>query len=294
MKINQSGPWLSLVFGALAATVSAGIGTSGHAIAPSTAAVSKISDVLAIEQAANGKLLAIGRLDSISRTDFIASVLGQKFILLGDRAVLEFVKGAEVGQAVSLFGELVGDQYFVDSAVVLPGSYVPGASRVYLRAHLASGRNNVGAFSVGAIELDVSTSSEQSLGSAVGAGSVTTAIGSQPAIAGKILVERFSRVSSVLRRGVEASVGTGRSDASLGTGKSDASLGTGRSDASLGTGKSDASLGTGRSDASLGTGKTDASLGTGRSAASVGTGRPDASLGTGKTDASIGAGGAKN
>ena len=57
MKISRSGTWLSLVLSAIVVSVGAGAGTSSRSIAPSTAAVSRVSDVLAIEREAKGKLL---------------------------------------------------------------------------------------------------------------------------------------------------------------------------------------------------------------------------------------------
>ena len=281
MKIGRSGFWLSLVLGALVVSLSAGAGISDRSLAPSVGAVSRVSDVLVIEREAKGKLLAIGRLDSISKFDFVASVLGQKFVLLGNPAVRDFVARAEVGQAVALFGELVDGEYFVSSALAFTGGYVQGASRVYLRAKLTSVRPSAGVFSAGALEFDVSSSSGQSRIVTATVGSLAAIIGSQPAISGKVLVERFARVGSIPRGDLAASVGTGRPDASVGTGRPDASVGTGRPDASVGTGRPDASVGTGRPDASVGTGRPDASVGTGRPDASVGTGRPNASVGTG-------------
>ena len=263
MKISRSGPWVSLVLGAFVASLSAGAGISDRSIAPSAAAMSRVSDVLGIEREAKGKLLAIGRLDSISNSDFVATVLGQKFVLLGSPAVLNFVTRAEVGQAVALFGELVDGQYFVSSAIALPGGYVQGASKVYLRATLTSVRPSAGVFSAGALEFDVSSSSSQPRNVTTKAGYLTAIIGSQPAISGKVLVERLARVGSIPRGEIDASVGTGRPDASVGTGRPDASVGTGRPDASVGTGKPNASVGTGRPDASVGTGRPDASVGTG-------------------------------
>jgi hypothetical protein len=227
MKISRSGLWLSIVVSAFVVSLGAGAGTNGRSIAPSTAAVSRVSDVLAIERAANGRLLAVGRLDSISNSDFVATVLGRKFVLLADSAVLRFVERAEVGQAVALFGELVDGQYFVDSAIVLPGGYVQGASKIYLRAELTAVRRNIGSFGAGALELDVSSSSNQARISIATIGSVVAVIGIQPALSGKILVERFARVGSVPRSAVDASVGTGSPDASVGTGSPDASVGTG-------------------------------------------------------------------
>jgi hypothetical protein len=86
------------------------------------------------------------------------------------------------------------------------------------------------------LDLDVSTSSNQSKILTAKVGSLAIFIGSQPAVAGKVLVERFARVRSMPRGDVDASVGTGSPDASVGTGSPDASVGTGSPDASVGTG----------------------------------------------------------
>ncbi len=288
MKINgiAKRTVTTVVAGALLASGGLALG----ATPASTAAVARIADVIAIERAANGKLLAIGRLDRISGPNFSVSVLGQDFALLAGEANFGFVARAEVGRAVALFGDRVNDRFLVDAAIVLDGAYVQGASKVYLRGPVSALNPSLGAFSIGALELDATRFSYDSTTSQMQLGGVAAVVGTQPAISGRVLVERLGqrRVTSPIQ--IDASVGTGRSYASVGTGRTDASVGTGRSYASVGTGRTDASVGTGRSYASVGTGRTDASVGTGRSYASVGTGRTDASVGTGRADASVGTG----
>jgi hypothetical protein len=237
----------------------------------STAAVARTADILSIERAANGKLLAIGRLDRISHSDFSISVLGQEFALVAGKANFEFVERAEVGRAVALFGERVNNRYLVDTAMVLDGAYVQGASKVYLRGPVAALNRQIGAFSIGILELDAAAFAFDSSAGRLRPGADTAVVGTQPSISGRVLVEHFAptRRSSPIQ--IEASVGTGRSEASVGTGRSEASVGTGRPEASVGTGKPEASVGTGR---------PEASVGTGRSEASVGTGRPEALFGT--------------
>ena len=193
-------------------------------------AAAQASDVIAIERAARGQLLAVGRLDSISRSQSVASVLGQEFVLLADPTIFQFVERAEVGQAVAFFGELVGNQYFVDSAMILPGSYVQGASMIFLRGQLTSVRHDVGAFSIGRLDADFTSSSHLTSSKSVESGSLIDIIGSQPSISGKILVEQFARVTVYERDRPDASVGTGKG-ASVGTGRPNASVGTGRLDA---------------------------------------------------------------
>ena len=239
----------------------------------STAAVARTADVLSIERAANGKLLAIGRLDRISQQDFSISLLGQDFTLIAGHANFAFVERAEVGRAVALFGERVNNKYLIDTAIVLDGAYVQGASKVYLRGPVATLNRNVGAFSIGALELDSTILAYESGFSELQAGESAAIIGIQPSIGGQVLVERFVQTLRSSPIQIEASVGTGRPEASVGTGRPEASVGTGRPEASVGTGRPEASVGTGRPEASVGTGRPEASVGTGRPEASVGTGR---------------------
>lgn len=256
-------------------------------------AVANSAEIAAIERAANGRLLAIGRVDRISKTDSAVSVLGQNFVLLASPGNAKFLSGTQVGRPVALFGELSAGRYLVDAAMNLDGQYVQGASKVYLRGAIDAVDRKLGLFTFGAVVLDTSAFATRNVVDRFTKGATAAVTGTQPVIGGRILVEVIRKASfdaSVGTGRADASVGTGRTDASLGTGRQDASLGTGRTDASLGTGRVDASVGTGRTDASVGTGKPDASLGTGRVDASVGTGRAEASLGTGRTDASVGTG----
>ena len=287
MKIDRLARRTALVVGTAVALISGGLASSAS---PNVTAVARTADVLSMERAANGKLLAIGRLDRISRTEFAISVLGQDFALIAGKANFKFVDRADVGRAVALFGEHVNNKYLVDAAIVLDGEYVQGASKVYLRGPLSALNRSIGAILIGGLELDAAAFSYDANTDALRAGSIATIVGTQPAISGRVLVERMARVQSVSPILLDASVGTGSPDASVGTGRPEASVGTGRPDASVGTGRPDASVGTGRPEASVGTGSPEASVGTGRPDASVGTGRPDASVGTGRPDASVGTG----
>ncbi len=287
MKIDRIAKRILLVLGTAVALTSGSLALSASS---TTAAVSRTVDVLSLERAANGKLLAIGRLDRVSRSEFVVSVLGQNFVLIAGRTNFKFVEQGEVGRAVALFGEYVNNRYLVDAAVVLDGSYVQGASKVYLRGPVAAMNRGIGAISIGALELDASAFMFDLGAERLRAGNFAAIVGTQPAISGRVLVESISRVRATSPIYIDASVGTGRPEASVGTGRPDASVGTGRPDASVGTGRPDASVGTGRPDASVGTGRPEASVGTGRPEASVGTGRPDASVGTGRPDASVGTG----
>ncbi len=299
MRLDRNIKPIALVLGAVIILIGAGGAFGARPPAINGTAVSKTSDVLEIERAANGRLLAIGRIDRIWAPDFTISLLGQNFVLVGGAANLRFVNRARVGRPVALFGEYYSGNYFVDAAIVLDGQYVQGASKVYLRGPVKSVNRKIGAISVGSLELDVSAISHRSSASRLTSGSAAAIMGTQPSVEGKVLVERLrldasvgtGRTNAAIGTGrPEASVGTGRPEASVGTGKPNASVGTGRPDASVGTGRPDASVGTGRPDASVGTGRTNAAVGTGRPEASVGTGRPEASVGTGKPNASVGTG----
>ncbi len=286
MKIVRIAKRIVLVLGTAVALTSSGLALGASA----TAAVSRTADVLNLESAANGKLLAIGRLDRVSRSEFAVSVLGQDFVLIGGKANFNFFEQAEVGRAVALFGEHVNNHFLVDAAVVLDGAYVQGASKVYLRGPVASLNRGNGVIAIGALELDASAFIYDSSAAQLRAGNVAAIVGTQPAITGRVLVEIITRVRLAAPIQVDASVGTGSPEASVSTGRPDASVGTGRPEASVGTGRPDASVGTGRPESSVGTGSPEASVGTGRPEASVGTGKPEASVGTGSPDASVGTG----
>ena len=269
MKIERRTRRIGLITAAALVLVGASSAFGARSPMSSTAtAVADSSDVLAIERAANGRLLAIGRLDKISRANYSVSVLNQSFVLLASSGNTKFIASAKVGHAVALFGQLNRGKYFVDAALSLDGQYVQGASKVYLRGPVRSVDAKLGSISVGAAHFYTAMMSSRFLTDRVGKGAIIMAVGTQPVLGGQVLVERIRKAGAV-----DASLGTGRANASLGTGRSEASLGTGRSEASLGTGRTNASLGTGRTNASLGTGKPDASLGTGRSEASLGTGK---------------------
>ena len=248
-------------------------------------AVARNADILAIERAASGRLLGIGRIDRISRSRSTVSVLGQKFVLLAGSANERFKSDARIGQAAALFGEISGGKYLVDAALRLDGQYVQGASKIYLRGLISSNDKALGRIVIGTAEFDSASLASRSVADRIAKGSMAAVVGTQPQVGGRILIESIRKSPAI-----DASVGTGRPDASVGTGRPDASVGTGRPDASVGTGRTDASVGTGRIEASVGTGRTDASVGTGRIEASVGTGRTDASVGTGRIEASVGTG----
>jgi hypothetical protein len=281
MKTDRHGKHVALVLGAVAVLVSGSVALGERPMVRNTAAVAHTAEVLSIERASNGKLLAVGRLDRLSATNFAASVLGQDFVLVAGAANNRFVQIAEVGRAVALFGEYVEGMYLVDAAIVLDGQYVQGVSKVYLQGRVASLNRAIGKVSVGALELDASSLMFEPLTASLASGSAAGFVGTQPSIGGKILVEQVVRVRGGRVSDLDASVGTGSPDASVGTGRPDASVGTGSPDASVGTGSPEASVGTGSPEASVGTGSPEASVGTGSPEASVGTGSPEASVGTG-------------
>ena len=186
-------------------------------------AITRVSEIREIERAANGRLLAIGRLDRISASEFAVSVLGQNFALTGGQANTQFVEHAQVGRPVALFGDIDGANYLVDAAIVLDGQYVQGASKVFLRGSFSSVNRKLSVISIGPQLLDASSVVQQRSISKLGKDSIAAIVGSQPAIEGKVLVEKIGLARRSARP--DASVGTGR-NASVGTGR-DASVGTG-------------------------------------------------------------------
>ncbi|MEX0734291.1 MAG: hypothetical protein WD051_06600, partial [Steroidobacteraceae bacterium] len=248
MKIDRHAKRIALALSAVIVLVGWGNAFGARLSALNATAVSRTSDIREIERAANGRLLAIGRLDRISASNFAVSVLGHDFRLTAGQANYRFVDHAQVGRPVVLFGEFDGANYLVDAAIVLDGQYVQGASKVYLLGSVDSVNRKLGAISMGSLSLDASSFVYQASISRLDKGSRAAILGTQPAIAGRILVESVGLVGRPIRP--NASLGTGRPDASVGTGRPNASVGTGRSDASVGTGRPNASVGTGRSDAS--------------------------------------------
>ena len=234
MKIERQTNTFALAAAAAVVLVVAGSAYGARPpLSQEGAAVASASDVVTIERAANGRLLAVGRLDSVSRSRFAVSVLGQKFYLMAGSGNRQFIAQARIGQPVALFGDLNAGKYFVDAVLPLEGQYIQGASKVYLRGSIRSVDRNIGVLSIGGAQLDTTSLVSRKAVDRIAKGAIAAVIGTQPSIGGKVLVESIRRIGSV-----DASLGTGRTDASLGTGKTDASLGTGRTDASLGTGKS--------------------------------------------------------
>ena len=245
MTISRSARNSAVAVGAIAILLTGMSAFAGRPSAPSTVAVPRVSDVLAIERASGAKLLAVGRLDSINLSESCAYVLGQEFALIAGSANSAFLETAAVGSPVALFGEIVNGIYVVDAALVLDGQYVPGASRVFLRGRVSSLNRRIGSVSIGTAYLEAASFSFDPTVASLRVGSVAAVVGTQPTISGVVLVERVSRINSARRSDIDASVGTGSPDASVGTGSPDASVGTGSPDASVGTGSPDASVGTG-------------------------------------------------
>src|SRR5262245_13964020 len=104
MKIQSRAT--SIAVGFTAALVMVGANSAFGARSPlvaDAAAMSTSADIAAIERAADGRLLAIGRLDAVSRATSSASVLGQKFELLASPGNAKFLAEARVGRPVALF-----------------------------------------------------------------------------------------------------------------------------------------------------------------------------------------------
>ncbi|MEX1993460.1 MAG: hypothetical protein WD929_02265, partial [Steroidobacteraceae bacterium] len=230
MKTDRHGRQIALVLGAVAVLVSGSVALGARPIARDAIAVSRTAEILTIERASNGKLLAVGRLDSLSAVNFAASVLGQDFVLIAGVANNRFIQGAEIGRAVALFGENVEGVYLVDAAIVLDGQYVQGVSKVYLQGRIASLNRGIGKVTIGALELDASSLMYEPSTASLTSGSAAGFVGTQPSIAGMILVEQVVRIRGTRASRLDASVGTGRPDASVGTGSPDASVGTGSPD----------------------------------------------------------------
>lgn len=201
----------AFVVGAIGVLLSGITTLSARPVLLQAAAMTRVSDILEIERASSGKLLAVGRLDDLSTNRFRASVLGQTFELIATAANSRFVDQVQVGSPVAMFGEIVDGKFIADSALQLDGQYVQGASKVYLRGEVATLNRRIGAAHIGAARFDTSSLLYGTDGAELKSGSAIAFVGTQPAIGGVILVER------ILRTVPDASVGTGRPDASVGT-----------------------------------------------------------------------------
>ena len=267
-------------------------------------------DVEKIREAANGTLLAVGQLESVSLEESTIRILGQDLLVLASSQALSTIRTFVPGEMVAVFGEVTPFGMFIWSAEGL-GGYVPGASPVYVSGAITSVDADLGLAWVGELPISYVEQAAVDGFKSPEIGSLVEIAGTQPLTGGVVLAKSMKQLGASVGTGktsLGASVGTGKSSlgASVGTGKSGAgaSVGTGKTSfgASVGTGKSSAgaSVGTGKSSlgASVGTGKssTGASVGTGKTSlgASVGTGKSSAgaSVGTGKTalGASVGTG----
>jgi len=157
------------------------------------------------------------------------------------------------------------------------GSYVPGATPVYIAGLISEARVNSGEIVVAGAIVSMQTTSLKT-------GSSVEILGTQPLVGGLIL-------PTTVRSGLttNSSIGSGlTTNSSIGSGKStDSSIGSGRStNSSIGSGlTTNSSIGSGKS--------TDSSIGSGRSTnSSIGSGSTtNSSIGSGKsTDSSIGSG----
>ncbi len=238
-------------------------------------AASSHSEVNSALASFGGRVVAVGRVDAVSRQ--------QGVDVLGIRVMPGAYDNFQVGDyAVVLDWTMKGSTDRILEVRPLSSRYVPGVSEVFLKSKMSSNDSLRAHVGLGSIRVDYSNAAF-SVERNAKAGSTLAIKGTQPLPNGVVL----SSCVSILR---DRSLGTGRAEGSLGTGKQDGSLGTGRAEGSLGTGRTDGSLGTGWADGSLGTGKVDGSLGTGKPAGSLGTGRAEGSLGTGRVDGSLGTG----
>ena len=186
------------------------------------------------------RLLAVGRVDSVSARRGVE--------ILGRFAQPAAGESYQVGDYAA-----VVDWSTKDSKAKVPevrpiaSRYVPGASKVYLKAAVQIADVSRGQLRAGAVGVDSSAALLANDSASSLLGQMISVSGTQPEPRGVVLGNCVS-----LARNLAHSRDRNRPDGSLGTGSPDGSLGTGRPDGSLGTGKPDVSLGTGKPDGSLG------------------------------------------
>jgi hypothetical protein len=216
-----------------------------------------------LKQQFGSQLVAVGRVDRV--------IDAQSFVLLGTTVEAMAITAVAEGDYVAVLGHpAVAGLLPAERIVVLGAEYVPGASRVLLKAVIDRVESGTASATFGGLRVDYAASLSSSYQDVFVGGSAVEVSGIQPAVSGVMLADEVSEVT--FGAGPYESLGTGRTQGSLGTGRTQGSLGTGRTQGSLGTGRTQGSLGTGRTQGSLGTGRTQGSLGTGRSDGSPGTG----------------------
>jgi hypothetical protein len=231
----------------VAATGSAGVGAAESKRLTVSPAVSDSVLLLAsLKQQYGDQLVAVGRVDRVNGSE--------GFALLGNVVAGTAVAGLNVGDYVAVLGQpAVAGYLLAERVVLLSAEYVPGASRVLIKAVIDSVDTSIARATVAGLSVDYATTLSSSAQIAIAGGSVVEVSGIQPVASGVMLADEVLEITS--STGSYGSLGTGRTDGSLGTGRTAGSLGTGRTDGSLGTGRTAGSLGTGRTDGSLGTGR---------------------------------------
>src|ERR1700687_3806844 len=132
---------------AAASTCSAGVGGSGN----------------------SAELLVIGPVESLNAADRTATILGQ-------RVHTAMVDALAVGNAVAVFGTARADGTIEASAVQLRGSYVPGATSIFVSGTVQRAEPALGRVVVNGVTVDLT--------SAVSHGMMSPAVGSKLAISG--------------------------------------------------------------------------------------------------------------
>ncbi|HEY0285384.1 MAG TPA: hypothetical protein VGC23_08345 [Vicinamibacterales bacterium] len=192
-----------------------------------SAAPSEVNSILATY---GSRVIAVGRVDAVSR--------GLGIQVLGLRVIPSAGDNFHIGDYAAVIDwSHAGSKNRLLEARPLVGRYVPGVSEVYLRSKPISNDALRGHLKLGTVDVDYTNSPNIDH---VGSWKRELAIrGTQPQPNGVVLSSCVT-----LRR--EGSLGTGKVEGSLGTGKTDGSLGTGRLSGSLGTGRTEGSLGTGK------------------------------------------------
>ena len=201
--------------------IAAGVATviavcvSSNASASGTCAFKDLQlkrEITSLEASVGQRVVAVGRVDSVSQARGIA--------------VLGFVVRPSAGDVFQVgdYAAVVDWSRRVDKQVLevrpLAARYVPGASEIFLKARLKSNVSDP-QVRIGAVNVDVSSHVRSLETRKISAGATVAVRGTQPNPGGVVLGGCVAATNG--------SMGTGRIDGSMGTGKVDGSMGTGRS-----------------------------------------------------------------
>src|SRR5262245_36072735 len=182
---------------------------SGSCLAASSGAAAD-SHVNAAIANFGSRVVAIGRVDSVSR--------GTGVEVLGIRVMPSTSDSFQTGDyALIVDWSRRGSKEQLLEVRPVSGRYIPGVSEIFLKSKLSANNNLLAQARVGAVNVDFSSSPFVNLDAAPGA--KVSVRGTQPQPNGVVIGSCFS----IARDG---SLGTGRLGGSLGTGKTDGSLGT--------------------------------------------------------------------